>query len=263
MAPIKFEDKLKEKLENRSLQPSSGAWNTLSDRLDAEDKKNSNARFWWLGIAASILGVILVTTQFYKNTETKKNLPTVVETIKSTQSDSELITEPLNSDKLVTNSEEKKENNEMTNTTEMTSVPENKFASAQNGMVKEKTKLQLEEPKALVASQETSKSDINDNSPVKAISQEDLKIIEVVNVIKQLQASETSVTDAEIDSLLKQAQRDIIKQRIFNENNRTVNADALLQDVEVELEQSFRAKVFEALKSSYNSVITAVVERRN
>lgn len=263
MAPIKFEDKLKENLENRSLQPSSSAWNTLSDRLDAEDKKNSNTRFWWLGIAASILGVILITTQFYKNTEAKNNLPVVVETTRSTPSDSEVITEPLNSDKLVSNLEEKRENIKMTNTTEMASVTENKSTPAQNSMAKEETILQLEEPKAVVASQEASKGEINDKRSVKAISQEDLKIIEVVDVIKQLQASETSVTDAEIDSLLKQAQRDIVKQRIFNESTRTVNADALLQDIEIELEQSFRAKVFEALKSSYNSVITAVVERRN
>jgi len=58
MAPIKFEDKLKDKLESRSLQPSEDAWNTLANKLDKEEEKNNNTRFWWLGIAASIIGVI-------------------------------------------------------------------------------------------------------------------------------------------------------------------------------------------------------------
>jgi hypothetical protein len=87
--------------------------------------------------------------------------------------------------------------------------------------------------------------------------------MEVVAEIKQLQTNESSVSDEEIDSLLKQAQREILKQQIYDETTRTVNADNLLQDVEMELEQSFRDKVFEALKSSYSSVKTAVAERRN
>ena len=46
-------------------------------------------------------------------------------------------------------------------------------------------------------------------------------------------------------------------------NTRTVDANALLQDVEEDLQQSFRSKVFEALQSGYESVITAVAERNN
>ena len=264
MAPIKFEDKLKEKLENRTLQPSSDAWNDLANRLDKEEKKNSNTRFWWLGIAASIVGVILVTTQFYKNTSTVENLPIVVETKTSIQNDSKLITEPITRDEIVSNSEVEKENIEITTATEVASVTNSQTTETQESVEKEKAKLQLETPRNVVASLEKSKDEINDNIPVKVImSPEELKIIEVVAEIKQLQASENSVSDKEIDSLLKQAQREILKQRIYNETTRTVNADALLQDVEVELEQTFRTKVFEALKSSYNSVKTAVVERRN
>jgi len=34
MAPIKFEEDIRDKLEKRQLKPSSNAWKKLSDRLD-------------------------------------------------------------------------------------------------------------------------------------------------------------------------------------------------------------------------------------
>jgi replicative DNA helicase len=71
------------------------------------------------------------------------------------------------------------------------------------------------------------------------------------------------VTDAEIDNLLKQAEREILREHLYNETTRIVDANALLQDVEDDLEQSFRTKVFEGLKSSYKTVLTAVTERNN
>jgi hypothetical protein len=263
MAPIKFEDKLKDKLENRSLQPSEDAWNILANRLDEDDKKYSSKRFWWLGIAASIIGVILITTQFYKSTEEVKDLPVVVDTKTSTQSDSEVVKEPNVNTNILTNSEEKNEIIELVNTTEVASVSNSEASENQKHIGNKKRTEQSQELQNVYASKEKLTPERVDNSPVKTLTQEELKIIEVVDVIKQLQASESSVSDKEIDSLLKQAQREILMQRIFDETTRTVNADALLQDVEVELEQSFRDKVFEALKSSYNSVKTAVAERHN
>ncbi|WCO02170.1 hypothetical protein [Psychroserpens ponticola] len=262
MAPIKFEDKLKDKLENRTLEPTLAAWNTLADRLDKEEKTNNNTRFWWIGIAASIVGVILVTTQFYKSSTTEDVLPIVVETNTGTQSETELIPEPNPVENIVTNTALENKNTEKINATKVASASNNKTLNTQK-VVKEKKNLLQEEPENVMASVQNDKTKRNDNSPVEVLSNEDLKIIEVVNVIKQLQTNESSVTDKEIDSLLKQAQREILKQRIYDETTRTVDADALLQDVEVELEQSFRDKVFKALKSSYTSVKTAVAERRN
>ena len=50
---------------------------------------------------------------------------------------------------------------------------------------------------------------------------------------------------------------------MFNESTGVVNAHALLQDVEDDLEQSFRSKVFQALKENYITVKTAVAQRNN
>ncbi|WP_431137153.1 hypothetical protein [Psychroserpens mesophilus] len=257
MAPVKFEDKLKDKLENRKLQPSTDAWSTLADRLDKADRKNNNTIFWWLGIAASIVGVIFVTTQFFNTTEDVKDIPVVVDTKTKPLKKPDVITKPSANTTIVVNSDENKNNFETVNAAEVNSVYNDKTDE------KQKAIYHLKKPHDVVVALDKNKQDVDDNVPVKTLTHEALKIIEVVDVIKQLQANENLVSDQEIDSLLKQAQREILKQRIFDETTRTVDADALLQDVEGELEQSFRDKVFEALKSSYKSVKTAVAERRN
>ena len=259
MAPIKLEDKLKDKLESRSLQPSADAWNSLSDRLDKEEDRNNIKLFWWLGIAASILGVILVTTQFYKTNEVTKELPVIVDTKTEDQRNSE----PVNTEKHFIITEEKNDIIEDARTTEVASVSNTNAVEKQDRVKKNYSSSQPEKEQVLVASQEVTKTKISEDKPVKTLTHEELKVIEVVDVIKQLQSSESSVSDKEIDSLLKQAQREILKQLIYDETTRTVNAEALLQDVEVELEQSFRDKVFEALRSGYDSVKTAVAERNN
>ena len=47
MELIKFEKQAKNKLEQRRIQPSSDAWNKLTDRLDANQEKQKNNRLWW------------------------------------------------------------------------------------------------------------------------------------------------------------------------------------------------------------------------
>ena len=58
MELIKFEEQAKNKLEQRRIQPSSDAWNKLTDRLDANQEKQKNNRFWWQAIAAIFIGAI-------------------------------------------------------------------------------------------------------------------------------------------------------------------------------------------------------------
>lgn len=260
MAPIKFEEKLKEKLENRTLTPSADAWSTLTNKLDKENKKSNNAKFWWLGIAASIVGVVLITTQFYKDNADAKDLPVVVDTQTILQSETETTNKSID---VIPNSELKTEIIKDTQTNVATSTSDAKTIEAKKTIKKASVITQPEISKEIIASNNNAKSKEENQTMIETLSQEELKIMEVVDAIKQLKTDKSSVSDREIDSLLKQAQREILKQRIFDESLKTVSAEALLQDVEVELEQSFRDKVFEALKSSYNSVKTAVAERRN
>jgi hypothetical protein len=72
----------------------------------------------------------------------------------------------------------------------------------------------------------------------------------------------SQVTDAELDSLLRNAQEAIVREQLFN-TDKTVNAIALLTEVEDELDQSFRTQIFQSLKTGFLKVRTAVADRNN
>ena len=75
--------------------------------------------------------------------------------------------------------------------------------------------------------------------------------------------SENTVTDREIDSLLKLASKELFKDKLQKETSKIVDANALLLSVEEDMGQSFRSVVFDALKGGYKTVKTAVAERNN
>ena len=79
---MKYEEQLKDKLEQRTIQPSSDAWQKLNDKLDANKSKKNNKGFWYLGIAASIVGILLITNVF-NNDNTNATEPTIVDTDKT------------------------------------------------------------------------------------------------------------------------------------------------------------------------------------
>ena len=80
MAPVKFEENIKDKLEKRSLNSSVNAWTNLEKRLDTQDKKQKGKIFWWFGIAASIISVLLITQQFIStNFNNEQQVPVIVD----------------------------------------------------------------------------------------------------------------------------------------------------------------------------------------
>jgi len=48
MAPIKFEENIREKLEQRTIEPSIQAWESLEQRLNTDEKKQSKICFYGL-----------------------------------------------------------------------------------------------------------------------------------------------------------------------------------------------------------------------
>tara|TARA_R110002049_G_scaffold137695_3_gene297747 strand:+ start:5538 stop:6305 length:768 start_codon:yes stop_codon:yes gene_type:complete len=255
MAPIKFEDNIKDKLENRRLKPSVDAWDNLSERLDNQDKKKNVKPIWWLGIAASVIGVLLVVSQFVNKVE---DVPVIVDSPANIEKHQ--IIEPLLSS-------EKQENKEA-------SVDEKTHEKSEyKKILKEKTviinSMNTNQPETAVAINEAKKEeqDIANIKSVevlkKELSFEEQKIKDVVAKVYALKGDNVAVTDDDIDALLLEAQKEIRLNKIINETTGVVDADALLQDVEADLDQSFRSKVFEAIKSSYNSVKTAVAQRND
>ena len=68
------------------------------------------------------------------------------------------------------------------------------------------------------------------------------------------------LTDAEVDDLLLEAASRLTRQQTF-EDSGSVNASVLLADVETELDQSFRQKVFELLKEGFKEASYAFTNR--
>lgn len=88
------------------------------------------------------------------------------------------------------------------------------------------------------------------------------KVEEVAARVEDLERLPGGVTDREVDSLLGLAQEQILRDRIFQKSE-GVDALALLAEVEAELDESFRDRLFEALKSGYLKLRTALADRNN
>ena len=264
MAPIKFEEQLKEKLEQRNIQPSLDAWNKLSDRLDEEGDKQNNKGFWWLGIAATIVGVLLALTFVFK-TNTEIVEPTIVDTKPETIID----TNPLQTQDVikvnkavaVEQKEEVSEEKQQLNKNQITKTPlKSVIKETQNLLIPKN----INEAVANVdIDEESNEANTSLETKLEILDFEAQKVQDVVAQIENLQKENKGVSAEDIDALLEAAQKEITMKKLYDDVTKTVDAEALLRSVEDDLEQSFRDKVFMAIKSGYETVKTAVAERNN
>ena len=253
MAPIKFEDNIKDKLEKRTIEPSDNAWNRLSEKLDAKEERSKNKIVWWLGIAASLVGVFLVTSLFFKTGEDQTVAPTLVETpvIDSTEI-KETLLKVIENKEVITN-KEVHINEAITAAKDVIKKPV---------IIKKKNSYKSNKEVLVNISKAESKDEVKKLNDSEIIStQQEINEALVQNV--KLEKNDNKLFDSEIESLLESAQKDLFANTIKPENIKTVDANSLLQDVETALDQSFRDKVFNTLISGYNVVKTAVAERND
>ncbi|WP_299431694.1 hypothetical protein [uncultured Aquimarina sp.] len=281
MAPLKFEDSIKEKLEQRTIRPSNGSWEKLEGKLDDQLSQKKTKKYWWLGIAASIAGFLIVTTVYMNsgNTSTsfdvefvdankeviqKKESIDIVE-VKETKSkgEAEVVKENskavesqikqntvVESSKKESKSLEKNENFEKVISEEYKPIIAKK-AFKENS--KEAVAIQIDTIKNKIIEEDISLQITTD------IIQS--KVSDIIAKVKELEKNNDVITDEEVDALLRKAQHEITTQQILKSN--TVNASALLLDVESELDESFKDRVFEALKTGFEKLKTTVAERDN
>jgi len=80
MAPIKLEDNMKERLEERTIEPTMAAWDKISSKLDAEQGAKKNRQVLWMSIAASFVGGALIALFVFQNMDTMDTSPEIVHT---------------------------------------------------------------------------------------------------------------------------------------------------------------------------------------
>src|SRR5690606_24354801 len=258
MALIKLEDNIREKLEAREIKPSAEAWKKLETKLDSAQPKQKSYFLYY--VAAGFVGILILASVFFSRNNSEVNNHIVEEKVQKNQTDAktEIIPNKINSEEIVSeeknsekiNSEEKQK----PNTREVKVIPPKKSEIDK--------KIERAEAVANVSKEEIKKPVIKESI---IISEEDKlinhKVDEVVASVKKLQENNAEVSATEVEKLLNNARRDIQTQRILN--NPKVDATALLQDVEWELDKSFRDKVFDALGDGFQKVRTAVSERND
>ena len=246
----KFEKELKERLRKQEIKPSEGAWDRISKQLEGSEapkpawSANRPNRFQWYGIAAGLGGILFVSVLYFTKVEPSAEPETdITKVVKDST--------PLNTTTKITQQEKLTENDTI-------------------GDMKSREEIVIEKPRqhrdrlvtdAWVSSKnEESKVE---KLPVPLNTSDEIiheKIAEIVAKVEGLEKTNATVTDAEIDSLLRGAQQEILEDKIFWKD-RSVDAMALLADVEDELDRSFRDQIFDALKDGFVKVRTAVADR--
>ncbi|KQC29850.1 hypothetical protein [Flagellimonas eckloniae] len=230
----KLEKHIKERLEERKIIPSPKAWDKIASQV-AVDEKPKQKGWYVYAIAASLIGILLFSAVFFMSEQPKTSIQ-VVEEKKSKGMETQQKIDDFNSQ----------------------NVGQEKLVST-----KTDAKLSIEEKPETIKSdalpvqievvEETTKQSLQDGfleEPDNLIAQ---KVNEIVTQVELLEAQKSEVTDMEIDSLLRAAQRQILSEQLFAKEG-PVDAMALLTEVEDELEGSFRDQIFDALKDGYFAV---------
>lgn len=273
MAPIKLEDTMKERLEERRLEPTSAAWERISGKLEVAQESKKSKRVLWMSIAASFVGGLIIAVLFFQNTSIVET-PTIVVT-PETDVDTQIIKDPkellqINNTQnvedqitevaIIKNTTQEADMNPTKNSTKQDTQP--KVVKKKETIVPTQKEMGTTKDKERIAvvdkNIDTKEEDLIENT------QFDTAISNKVNEMVAQVEDKSIVTDEELDALLKDAQREIISSQIFNKETNRVDANALLLDVEAEVDPaSFREKIFDALKDGFEKARTAVADRNN
>lgn len=247
---MNWENNIKETLENRRIDPSGPSWNSLSQRLDSAQHRRNKSHYWWRGIAASVAAILIAVTVYYKSNEIRLQHPDVV------KRPNEAVEEQPQT---IYSVHEKQP-------VEPTVIQNHNSTESKNSSMNEDEK-SLEAVASLNQDSPAVEKNVADSvlgtdaRPMGATIEMAQTLVDVRSHLDSKR--DASRADDEIESLLLSAQQEIASQAFLNERLVSVDSKALLQEVETEVRQSFRNKVFEALKNSYESLKTAVAERKN
>ena len=256
MAPIKFEDDIREKLQNREITPSAEAWAKLDRQLEPSRPRRGFRQYWW-AVAAAIVLIAVSVPQFFRTEEATTEFAEeeVIQEQSSPIKKAEelLVTEsqeesPKSIEQIAEATPEVERTNTESDPVERKTIKERTMPALASAVVKKDIPAVKSEPEEKMI-----------QSPQ---SFEDAKVDEVVAQVQELNQN-GEVSAEEVEALLLKAQRDISNRKMLEGKVVEVDARALLMDVETEIERTFRDRVFEALGEGFEKVRTAVVERNN
>jgi hypothetical protein len=233
MEPNNFEKDFREKLNQRTIEPSNNAWDRLDAMLSIAEEKQPKKNYKWLYIAASIVGFLLVGTFFLNQKKDSVKTP----------KNNVVIKENVNKDSVV------KPNLNILDSVK-TEIAISETPSIQNSLKKEN---QLN-PK-----------------PNKVVKNEKNQIAESSIIIKNNQEkqsinNQTSVVEISKNENVNQfqntAEKTVVAEHSVKPKSKIkINANDLLNQVDRELETSFREKVITKVNKNYQTVKVALANR--
>tara|TARA_R110002050_G_scaffold179118_2_gene312352 strand:- start:14332 stop:15096 length:765 start_codon:yes stop_codon:yes gene_type:complete len=254
MAPIKFEEHIKDRLDERTIKPSNNSWNKISNELGNSSATKKRGTIWY-AVAASVIGVLIASVFYFSyqdETVLKENQ------VVGGEAEKEALEEEKTIPKIIFEDVALKENDWV----EMNTAIENNEKPELKSVVVASIKLNDDKEIVTAVGKEVKADEFEETNFIGTDALINFKINELVAQVDSLELNNTTVTDAEIDALLRKAQNEILEQKIFR-NSTTVDAMALLSEAEEELDLSLRDQLFETLKNGYLKVRTAVADRNN
>lgn len=251
MAPLKFEEHLKEQLDKREIRPSAGSWEELSSRLD--EVENRMGRKWWIPAAAAV-AVIAIASLIFIDQQNESAAPVVENPVEIRENAPE---DPGNFEQPVQVASEEKEDIQGQKMEEVKSPKFEKEEISKERFKEGDGQLAQNLPEKRIilepVSLEPPKEDAEDPGEFAG------KVNELLTIVAQQEKRNGDISEAEVNQLLAQAAREISEKRNYTEGD--VSAEALLADVEFEMDQSFRQEVFEVLKEGFMKARTAIATR--
>lgn len=234
MEPNNFEKDFREKLNQHTIEPSDKSWDRLDAMLSiAEKKTKPKNKNRWLFIAASIVGFLLVGTFFFTQNKNKIDIPQNTIVVKENVKSDTVVKPVLD----IVNSGK----------TEV--------------VISEKTATQNAEKEKKNLNPKTNKTIKNESNQIAESS-----IIKKNNQEKQSINSKISVAETPkketVDQLLEAAEKSVIAESSVKPKSKVkINANDLLNQVDGELELSFREKVITKVNKNYQTVKVALANR--
>lgn len=245
----KLEKRIKEKLGQRELTPSAGAWERIAEELGEEKKSTSKTNIWFIAAAISALLLTLSVMFFTKNEmESVEQTPVVVNQDSSLENINET-PQLVNVDTPISNQE----------AASLPTIAETEHLMKQNSVVFEEEQ-RIKKDVEIDETESFSKTPYATDEEVASTMLIEDKLQEVLALVTAMENDSITVTDQEIDSLLLQAQRELLTDKLLN-SNIEVDALTLLNEVELELFEDDRDQLFNTLKDSFFKLRTAVADR--
>jgi len=236
MEPNNFEKDFREKLNQRKIEPTYKAWDRLDAMLSVAEKKQLKKKNKWLYIAASIVGFLLVGTFFFNKNKTVQNPDNSVVAKENRKGDS-VVKPALN----------------------IIDSVKTEIAISENDATHISTKISI--AKKIKRNQKTNKIIKNESNQIAESS-----VIIKNNQEKQSINNQTSAVEnpksSSVDQLLNSAEKAIVAENSAKPKSKIkVNASDLLNQVDGELELSFREKVITKVNKNYQTVKVALANR--